>query len=436
MSTESLDKAVAALVEQKDGWAQLPVREKIGFLQGLRRRTGEEADRWVEAAVRAKGISPGSPWAGEEWFSGPYALLYGINAIEKSLQALARGRVPDLKRGAIRVRPDGQLVVQVFPADLYDRLLLGGVRAEVWMQRGVTPGNLRSHMAAFYRRTSPEGKVSLVLGAGNIASIAPLDILHKLYAEGQVCILKMNPVNDYLGPILEEIFDDLVRRGFVRIVYGGAEVGSYLAGHPAVDEIHMTGSERTYDAVRFGGGAEGAGRKRRNDPVNRKRFTAELGGIGPTIVLPGPWSEADIRFQAEHIATQKYHNAGFNCVSSQVLVLPESWDRKNRLLDALRETIRSIPPRAPYYPGTRHRHAEVVRAYPESELLDAPGEEVVPRTLVAGVNPGDVGAHGFTEEFFAAPFYKRRFPAIPPRSFSMRPSDLRTTHCGAASVRT
>jgi aldehyde dehydrogenase (NAD(P)+) len=141
LNTELLDKAVTTLGEQKNTWALLPIREKIEFLRGLRRRTGEVADRWVEAAVRAKGIPLGSPWAGEEWFSGPYAFLYGINAIEKTMQALARGRVPDIEPGMVRVRPDGQLVVQVFPADLYDRLL-SGVRAEVWMQREVTADTL------------------------------------------------------------------------------------------------------------------------------------------------------------------------------------------------------------------------------------------------------------------------------------------------------
>jgi len=410
LTTDSIDKAVAVLGEWKDMWAQLPIPEKIGFLHSLRRRTGEMADRWVEAAVHAKGIPSDSPWAGEEWFSGPYAFLYGINAIERTMQAMARGRFPDLKPGKVRRRPDGQLVVQVFPSDLYDRLLLSGVRAEVWMQREVTAGKLHSHMAGFYQQTFPEGKVALVLGAGNISSIAPLDLLHKLYVEGQVCILKMNPVNDYLGPIFEEVFDDLVQRGFVRFAYGGAEVGSYLVGHPVVDEIHMTGSERTYDTIRFGSGAEGAERKRCNEPVNRKRFTAELGGVGPTIVLPGPWSDADIQFQAEHIATQKLHNVGFNCVASQVLVLPASWGRKNQLLDALRATIRSIPPRNAYYPGAQHRQEEVVRAYPGAELLDAPGEGIVPRTLVAGLNPGDASKHGFTEEFFCGALLQTSLP--------------------------
>ncbi len=46
------------------------------------------------------------------------------------------------------------------------------------------------------------GKLALVLGAGNVASIAPLDVLHKLFIENQVCLLKLNPVNDYLHDLL------------------------------------------------------------------------------------------------------------------------------------------------------------------------------------------------------------------------------------------
>jgi acyl-CoA reductase-like NAD-dependent aldehyde dehydrogenase len=132
------------------------------------------------------------------------------------------------------------------------------------------------------------GKVALVLGAGNIASIAPLDVLYKLIAEGQVCLLKMNPVNDYLGPFLEEAFRSLIAQGFVRIAYGGADVGAWLANHALVEEIHITGSARTHDAIVFGGGSEGAARKAKDEPVNRRRVTSELGNVSPTIVVPAP----------------------------------------------------------------------------------------------------------------------------------------------------
>ena len=410
MDPSRLDSDLATLAAHKDEWARLSVPEKIGLLRALRAGVGRVADRWVDAAVRAKGIPAGSPWAGEEWMSGPYSLLYGIAALERTLDRLARGESTLPSTSAVRTRPDGQVVVDVFPTDLFDRILLSGVSAQVWMEPGVTAAGLRDHLAAFYRRESPAGKVALVLGAGNISSIAPLDLLHQLYAEGAVSLLKMNPVNGYLEPFFAEAFAPLVERGFVRFASGGADVGALLAEHPLVEQIHITGSDRTYDAIRFGAGPEGAERKRRGEPSNRRRITAELGGVGPTIVVPGRWSAADLRFQAESVVSQKMHNGGFNCIAVQVLVLAEHWPQREEFLAVLRETFRSIAPRHPYYPGAAARQAAAVAVHPSAELLDAPGTTAVPRTLLAGVDRANTSAHAFREEFFGGVLAETSLP--------------------------
>ena len=91
-------------------------------------------------------------------------------------------------------------MARVLPADLYERLLFHGVTADVWMQDGVTEQNLRQNMARFYRQADPDGALALVLGAGNVSAIVPLDIADRMINGGQVVICKMNPVNDYLGP--------------------------------------------------------------------------------------------------------------------------------------------------------------------------------------------------------------------------------------------
>ena len=184
-------------------------------------------------------------------------------------------------------RPDGQVVLRVFPADHFGWLLLNGLTADVWMHRDVTTANLDRHVATFYRQEQPKGRVALVLGAGNVNAIPPLDALYKLYAEGQVAIVKMNPINDYLGPLLEEAFAPLIDTGYLRIVYGGGDVGAYLAGHDSVDTVHVTGSARTYDAIVFGAGVDGAERKRLRRPALAKPITSELGG-GPVHRGPGP----------------------------------------------------------------------------------------------------------------------------------------------------
>ncbi|HTP50905.1 MAG TPA: aldehyde dehydrogenase family protein [Anaeromyxobacteraceae bacterium] len=415
MDTTRIDEALATLAARKEGWARLPLTAKLELLAALRPRTAAAAERWVGAAVKAKGIPLGSPWEGEEWTSGPYALLWGLGALERTLWRIARGEVPVPPRSALRTRRDGQLVARVFPADGYDRVLLSGVRAEVWMEPGVTADNLREHVAGFYRRPGSPGRVALVLGAGNIASIPPLDLVHKLYAEGQVAILKMNPVNEYLGPIFEEIFAPFVERGFVRFAYGGADVGAFLVGHPLVEEIHITGSERTYDAIRFGTGAEGAERKRRGEPLNPRRITAELGGVAPTIVLPGPWRASDIAFQAEHVASQKLHNGGFNCIATQVLVLPEQWPQKEEFLGTLRQTFRSLPVRAAYYPGAADRQRRAVEAHRSAEVLDAGA--AVPRTFIPNLDSRDPAVPAFSEEFFGAILAETSLPGESPAEF-------------------
>jgi len=87
-----------------------------------------------------------------------------------------------------------------------------------------------------------------------------------------------------------------------------------------------------------------------------KSITAELGCVTPTIVVPGPWSKADLKYQAENIATQKLHNGSFNCIASQILVLPEIWDSVDDLLAVVKSTISTATPRKPYYPGAHDRH--------------------------------------------------------------------------------
>ncbi len=96
-----------------------------------------------------------------------------------------------------------------------------------------------------------------------------MDALYKLFVEDQVVLFKTHPANVYLGPLLEEGFRPLVERGFLRVVYGGAEEGAYLCAHAGVDEIHITGSDRTYEAIVFGAGEEGRRRKEQRRAARR-----------------------------------------------------------------------------------------------------------------------------------------------------------------------
>lgn len=390
---DAMDSSLEALSTAAEAWRVTSLDTRIDMLERLIDATALHAERWVSHAVEAKGIDKGSPLTGEEWASGPWAFIVGCDHLQRTLETI-REETSLLSGIKVRKSVTGQTIARVHPADIWERLLLNGVTAEVWMEPGVEPDELEDHMASGYRGERPEARVALVLGAGNIASIPPLDMLHKLFVEGQVCIVKMNPVNDYLGPIFADIFEEFVAHDYVAFAYGGVEVGKYLTTHERVDEIHITGSEATHDAIVYGTGEEGRERKKEDNPVNDRPISSELGGIGPTIVVPGPWLESDIEFQAEHVATQKMHNGGFNCIAAQVLIVSDAWEQKDAFLSAIEETMRSIEPREPYYPGALDRVSEAREDHENVVEFDES------RILIRGLD-ANAEDEAFTEEFFS-----------------------------------
>ncbi len=348
------EAALADLDAAKDGWARSSLAERIGLLTQMKHTIMQVAKDWAETSARNKGLSAGTPVAGEEWITGPYATMAGVNGLLHTLSQMPGKAFADKLRK--RELPTGQLAVQVLPASFWDHLLFSGVRAEAWMLKGVTRDNLKDHAATAYDQPEAErkGKVALVLGAGNVTAITPLDVMQKLIVENQVVILKMNPINDYLTDHYKIAMKPLIDAGALRIVRGDAAGGAYLGDHPLVEELHITGSDKTHDAIVWGVGQEGESNRKQGTPRNPRRITSELGSVSPTIVVPGPWSAADIRYQAEHIATMKLHNSGHNCIACQALIMPGGWDLGSRLMHEVRQ-VATRSTRPTWYPGTGQR---------------------------------------------------------------------------------
>ena len=406
LDTTPLDRDIAVLRSSAKQWVTTPLGEKRKLLEAVRSATAEVADEWVRRSCQGKGIELSSPAAGEEWMSGPYALLSTVAALIRTVGQLEAGTSP-LDRVKARTLPSGQVALRVFPAVAEDRVL-AGYTADVWLRPGVTLEQAKAGVARRLRDTSQPGQVCLVLGAGNINSIPPLDGLTKLFQDNAVVLIKLNPVNAYLEPVLNRAFAPFVERGFVRITAGGVDVGSYLVRHPEISAIHLTGNSASHDAIVFGPGEEGARRKRAREPLITKPITSELGGVGPVIVVPGQWSDAALRQQARNVATQRLHNAGFNCIASQVVVLSRHWPQADRFLDHLRQAIREAPNRPAYYPGAADRQRRAVEAHPTAELLG--GDPAVPRTLLLDLDPDNAGEPAFCTEYFGPVLGVTRLP--------------------------
>ncbi|MGB4872835.1 MAG: aldehyde dehydrogenase family protein, partial [Candidatus Promineifilaceae bacterium] len=383
-----IDEYLSRLQANKEKWARLSLQNKCQLLQQIGQNLAAQAAHWVAQANAARQIAPDSLWAAEEWYE-IFTVARALHDYTAALALLDQGVQPRPRK--VWTRSDGQVVAQVFPADLYDYLLFNGISSEVWMQPEVTSETLPQHIGSFYRQPQPSGGVTLILGAGNVNSIAPLDALDRLFRHAQVALLKLSPVNAYLQPLLEAIFAPMIRAGFLAIITGDANIGNYLVHHPAVDEIHVTGSAETYQAI--------VSNQRNGDlrsPDAPKPITAELGGVTPVIVLPGQWTAADIRFQAENIATMKLYNCGFNCISAQLLVLPEQWPQKQELVTAVQQVMQSLPPQYAYYPGVAQRLQAVQQVYPEAVQL---GREAA-RTIIPTAAVSESSDYCRRTEFF------------------------------------
>jgi hypothetical protein len=398
-----MDDAIKTLQAHKDNWIAFSVPEHIALLDRLTMGFTAIAPRWVAESTRAKGIADAPLDVGEEWAAGVWPVVKNLRQLRQSLVDIESDGQPAIP-GPITTRPDGQVVARVFPQTIYDRLFFQGVTAEIWMEPGVTIENLAQSQAVAYRDKQRQGKVALVLGAGNVASIGPMDVLYKLFVEGQVALFKANPVNAYLGPLMDEAFRVLVDLGYLRVVYGGATEGSYLCNHPGVDEIHITGSDKTFDAIVFGTGHEGAIRKGEGKPLLAKPITGELGNVSPVIVVPGPWKSSDLAYQAAHIDTMFTNNAGFNCNATRVIIQYAGWSQRDQLLQEIRRLLARIPPRVAYYPGALERHKHFVEEHPEAERIGTSAEQQLPWTLIAGVDPESIDDVCFTTEAFCSLF--------------------------------
>ncbi len=410
VDTDALDAVVTLVADHAPGWAKTDAAARAKLLHDVIDATMEAQDDWLAAASEAKGLEKGSTEAGEELFAGVGTFVRMARLFRDSLRDIAKDGRPSFA-GPVREAHDGRLRVQVFPATAFDRITFPQTTAEVWMQPGVTRDSLVAGQAPAYADPIAWAGTALVLAAGNVASLGPRDVLSKLFVEGKVVVLKANPVNDYLVPHWTRALAPLIDAGVLRIVDGGAAVGQYLTAHPRIDEVHITGSDKTYDAVVFGTGEEGARRKAADQPVLDKPVTAELGNVSPIVVVPGKWTIGELRYQAEHIATMLVNNAGFNCISARIVITHGAWPQRDAFVGALTQTLAGIRTRRAYYPGAAARRDAFVAAHPEAQSLGSGPADALPWTFIGDVPPGRTDDIAFNVESFFGEVAETALPA-------------------------
>ncbi len=393
-----LDREVERVSAGAKKFAALSLDGRIDLARTMQKGCLENAEQMVALSCKAKGIEPGTPGEGAEWATGPWGIVRHLRLIIEQLSAIKKQGNTIIGRTSRTI--DGNLAVRVFPANAVEALLYKGTAVDVHLQKGVTPEHLYVSRAKFYKYPNHNGRVVVILGAGNLAMIPVMDVITKMFNEGMVCILKMNPVNAYLGPIIEMAFSDAIGRGFLSVVYGGAAEGGHLVRHQHVDEVHITGSDTTYDAIVWGPpGPDREKRKANKAPLVRKKITSELGSVSPVIITPGPYTDKELRYMAKDIAGYFTMNASCLCCAAKIIVVPKGWEKRAVFLEILEDVLKVVPQQKAYYPGTAERYKnftgnrEIIRHIGESY------DGTLPWTIISGLDP-DVDDPLFAEESF------------------------------------
>lgn len=387
-SADMLEAMLRRLDGAKARWVKVGARERAQLLKECTRNFISMVREFAEASSAAKGSYESG--LGDEMVA-LLPVVTGLYELEQAMLAEGQPRPVQVYR-----RPGGQWVAKVWPSNMVP-VFFPRFQGEVWIQPGCEPTQGELYRQKAEGKHPHGGRVSLVLGAGNQVAVVALDILHKLIACDEVVVAKMNPVNDYLGPLLHRAFKPLVAEGYVEFAYGGAAVGKALVDHPLVSSIHLTGSADTYNAIVWGGrDAPRVGR-----PPLQKEVSAELGNVTPYLLVPGPWSDDDIAYHAANVAAGLAQNNGHNCLSAEIIITARDWPLRERFLSALRSCLSAISQRAPWYPGSdakcRAFHdkfgkkaEQLGRAVPP-EAVAAQESDMAPHPwlLVAGLSPDE-----------------------------------------------
>lgn len=387
---ERCDAMLAELESARARWVALAPPARAALLRACMQTTLAVSDRWASTACLVKGYAEGSNGHGEEYLGGTLAVMRNLRLYAEALDADGAPKLPSVTQ-----RPDGQWVARVFPANAYDKALFGGVTCDLWIEPGKEPTQGRLYRDKRAGKAG-HGGTCVVLGAGNQSSIPPMDVLYKLVVDDEVCLLKMNPVNEQLGPVIEDALRPLIDAGFLRVVYGGVEVGKHLTDHAKVTSIHITGSAAAHDAILYGVGEEGAKNKAARAPRIDKVITSELGCVSPVLVVPGAWTDAELDFQARQVASMLAYNCGFNCNGARLIVVAKGWALRERFEAAVREKLQQTPTRRAYYPTAKATWARFTERYPRHADLGAVRDEsALPWTILEGVTPthGEFALH-------------------------------------------
>ena len=215
-------------------------------------------------------------------------------------------------------------------------------------------------------RHEPVGVVAAI-PPWNVPQFTIMSKLVPALLAGCTVVVKPAPETPLDGYLLAELLVEAgVPHGVVNIVAGGREAGAHLVAHPGVDKVAFTGSTAAGRQIAAVCGEQ------------LKRVSLELGGKSAAIVL----DDADLDATMAGLRFTALMNSGQACVAqTRILASRGNYDR---VVEALAETVRSMPVGDPADPATEIGPLVAERQQERVEKYIALGQEEGARVVVGG----------------------------------------------------
>jgi len=335
-------EAIAAL--QPESWAKTPIKERLRLLRQIQHNMMQYADELAAADGNMKNTT-----LGEDLYSRGYNLFSTggpvgnmVAASVELYESLARGNMPEALE--ITQVSDEIYDVKVFPQTRTEKLMAGKQH-----------GHLR--VKGEPKQVSPMDKpagVIAVLGAGNFSS--PLEMVNALFWENKAVIFKPHHLNKASDATWQKVFAPLVEIG--ALAFCDAEQGRELTTLDGITAFYFTGGTTSAKAIMA---------------ATDTPLVSECGGNNPCIVVPGdrPWTEKELKHQAEKVVSLAKMNGGANCGRAQTLVTSKQWEQRGAFLDAIRQASVDTFAFGTYYPGSDKVRESFLAEYPNAEMLQA-----------------------------------------------------------------
>ncbi len=357
------------------GWAKLPAPEKLKLVKLLQKNLVAFAEQLGEADANMKNelIGENTTSISEGLGGTIIPMANTLMGIRHLYESLVKGEMP--KPLSVDQLDDNLYGIHVYPIHKKDKLVAA-------KQKGYL------HVEGQPKQVNPLDKpagIIAISGAGNYSS--SIEMAMALFLENKAVIHKPHQLNVDTDEIWEKIFSPLIDLNAV--AFCAAEQGREMAALEGLHSIYFTGSTGVAHAIQ---------------KAAKAPLVSECGGNNPCIIVPGKWSEKDLKRQAIQLASVGKLNGGAVCGRPQTIITSKNWEQREAFLNALREAIvEETFAVSEHYPRVQETKNAFIENQPTAEVLkpENGSHNKSDFVLIPGISEGDFAV---TNEAFCQVF--------------------------------